>query len=379
MKVVFLGCTHNYSFGFSADITKISYMAKGLAEAGADCVIHNGIVGSDKVTNDQTVLVDDFPVTTYKKRGNQLFSFIRNIRKTYKYVKNEKEKNGRNIAITIMPLYHIYITYWIICKILGYKYVVISHEWGTTLNEKSKLKICLQSLFAKTFGYFANGILPISEYIIEKIEHFKKPYFKVPILAEFNDGHNKDVQKNNTMVYCAAVYYKRIILMLIDSYKIYAKNNGELNLTLILNGPNYLIEEIQKYIDSYHLEERIIIKTKLPYKDLIKEYQEARALIIPLNPDYEQDKARFSQKIAEYLSSKSPILTNKVGEINYYFKENEIITCGYNDISFADAFKWIENHKEECSIIGENGYKRGEIDFNYKTVGEGMYNFLQKL
>ena len=167
--------------------------------------------------------------------------------------------------------------------------------------------------------------------------------------------------------------------MLIDSFRIYVKNGGNLILTLVLNGPETLIEDVQCYINSCGISGKIIIKTKLPYSELLDEYKRAQALIIPLNPNYDQDKARFSQKIAEYLSSKSAILTNKVGEINYYFKKNEIITCDYNENSFADAFKWIEEHKDECKSIGENGYKRGLMDFNYRIVGKGLYNFLNSL
>ena len=379
MKVVFLGCTDNYGLGFSANVTKIGYMAKGLAEAGADCVIHNGIIGSDKVTNDQIATVDGFSITTFKKRGNQLFSFIRNIRKTYKYLKQEREKGGKNIVVTTLSLYHILIAYYIISKVAGYKFVAISHEWGPTLKDAGKIKYWLYCLYAKTFGWFTDGILPISEYIIDRIKHFKKPYYKVPILAEFDKKNELLKKKNDTMVYCASVYFKRVLHMLINAYKIYADNSGKLSLTLILNGPGNLIDDMQGYIDNCGMKGRIIIKTKLPYALLFNEFKSAQALIIPLNPDYDQDKARFSQKIAEYLSSRSAILTNNVGEINYYFKENEIITCDYNETSFANAFKWIEEHKEECRLIGENGYKRGETDFNYKITGKGLNEFFESL
>lgn len=380
MKVVFLGCTFNYGFGFSANITKIGYMAKGLTEAGANCVIHNGIIGSLKVEKDQTVDVDGFLVTTFKKRGNQILSCIRNLGRLYSYLKEEKEDNGENVIVISFPLYHIFLLYWIVSKVLGYKFVAISHEWGPTLKQTSKIKYWSCCLFAKTFGWYVDAILPISEYIINKTKHFKRPYFKVPILAEFKDEERtEEIEKNNSILYCAAVEYKRISYMLIDAYRLYANNDGLIQLTMVLNGPQELIDNVQNYINSCGMQDKIVIKTKLPYDILIQEFKKAQALIIPLNPSYDQDKARFSQKIAEYLSSKSAILTNKVGEINYYFKEEEIITCDYNEKSFAEAFKWIENHKEECKKIGNNGYIRGEKEFDYKKVGEKLYNFLESL
>ena len=378
MKVVFLGCTDNYGFGFSANVTKIGYMAKGLMEAGACCSIHNGIIGSSKVEENQTKVIDGIQVTTFKKRGNQLFSFICNISRTYKYLKQEKEKNGQNIIIITQSLYHILLTYYIMSKLLGYKLVAISHEWGPTLKSINKIKYALLCLYAKTFGWFCDGILPISEYIIEKISHFKKPFFKVPILAEFTEDKELAV-KNNTFVYCASVYYKRVIYMLIDAYNIYIQKGGQINLTLVLNGPQHLLNEVQNYINDISLKGKIIIKTKLPYKELLEEYRRGIALIIPLDPDYDQDKARFSQKIAEYLSTKSAILTNRVGEINYYFNDDEIITCGYNEESFAKTFNWIEQNLEECNAIGIKGYKRGKEEFCYIKVSKKLYDFLNML
>lgn len=377
MKVIFLGCTNNYGFGFSANITKIGYMAKGLMEAGVDCAIHNGIMGSSKVEKDQIVTVDGIPVATFKKK--KLFSFIMNLGKLYRYLKKERVKGEGNVVVTTLSLYHILIAYYLISKIAGYKFVAISHEWGPTLKGNRKIKYWMYCIYAKTFGWYTDGILPISEYIIENIKHFKKPYFKVPILAEFTKEEQDDIEKSNYLVYCASVEYKRVLIMLINAYKIYADNGGNIDMSLVLNGPERMIEDIEKYIESCGMKERIVIKTKLPYNILTQEFKHAQALIIPLNPDYEQDKARFSQKIAEYLSSKSAILTNKVGEINFYFKEDEAITCDYSETSFADAFKWIEEHQEECKSIGIKGYKRGEADFNYKTVGKELKNFLESL
>lgn len=148
---------------------------------------------------------------------------------------------------------------------------------------------------------------------------------------------------------------------------------------MILNGPENYKQNIVKYIEEKELSERIVIKSKLPYKDLINEYLNAKALLIPLDPNYEQDEARFSQKIAEYIASRRPIITNNVGEIKYYFKKDEAIICDFTEEAFADTFKWAEENKGKCDVIGENGYRRGDTDFNYNSKGRELYNFLQTL
>lgn len=379
MKVVFLGCTREFGFGYGANITKVGFMAKGLAEAGVTCVIHNGIVGSEKVQANQTVEFDGYQVTTFRKKGSQHISWLCNVRALYKYLKNERIKGDNNIAILELDLYHIMLLYFFMLKILGYKRVVISHEWGPTIKGEKGLKFCSHCIFAKTFGWFSEGILPISEYIIKKIEHFKKPYFKLPIMADFKEEYEYTPKAENNFVYCASVYYTRIIKMVVDAYAIYKDKGGEVKLTMILNGPESYKQEIAKYVEEKGLVKRILIKSKLPYKDLINEYLNAKALLIPLDPNYEQDEARFSQKIAEYLSSKSPIITNNVGEIKYYFNDDEIIRCEFNEEGFAKVFAWVERNNERAKEIGIKGYERGFKEFDYRYLGKGMYNFFQTI
>lgn len=379
MKIVFLGCTREYGFGFGANITKVGYMAKGLTEAGATCVIHNGIVGSEKVQANQTIDFDGYQVTTFKKKGSQYISWLRNVRALCIYLKKERVKGEKNIAILEYDIYHIMLLYFFILKLLGYKRIVISHEWGPTIKGSKLPQYISLCFFARTFGWFAEGILPISEYIIKKIGHFKKPYYKLPIMADFEEEYEYTQKSGNGFVYCASVYYTRIIKMIIDSYAIYKQEGGEIKLTLILNGPENYKNKIKDYIEKRQLTERIAIKSKLPYKDLINEYLNAKALLIPLNPNYEQDEARFSQKIAEYLSSKSPIITNNVGEIKYYFNDDEIIRCEFNEESFAKAFIWVEENGKRAKEIGLKGYERGLKEFDYRNLGNGMYDFFHTL
>ena len=379
MKVVFLGCTREFGFGFGANITKIGYMAKGLTEAGAECVIHNGIEGSNKVSIDQEVTYDGFRTTTFKKRGSTFISWIRNMRRLYKYLKKERVKGKKNIAILEMDFYHIMLLYFLMLRILGYKRVVISHEWGPTIISKKRIKNSSSRIYARTFGWFSEGILPISEYIIKKIEHFKKPYYKLPIMADFKEEYEYTPKAEKNFVYCASASYTRIIKMIIDSYNLYKQTGGKVKLTLIINASEDYIKEISNIIESKQLAMEIIIKSKLPYKELINEYLNAKALLIPLDPNYEQDEARFSQKIAEYLSSKSPIITNNVGEIKYYFNDDEIIKCDFNESGFAKAFCWVTENEDKAKEIGQKGYERGLKEFDFRHLGKEMYNFFNRI
>ena len=379
MKVVFLGCTDNYGYGFSANVTKFGYVAKGLSENGVECVFHNGVVGSNKLTQDEVKTFDSFRVTTFKKRGSQLISWLLNSNKLFKYLKNEYLQHDNNFIILTRCDIHILLLYVIFSRILGYKIISVSHEWGPTFVNMRFIKRTSSWLYTKLFGHFSDAILPISEYIIERIKHFDKPYYKLPITADFKDLQKCERLPESNFVYCASVYYNRIIEMVIDAYHLFHAEGGKTKLTLILNGPDNLKNSIQEYIKNIHLEDYIIIKSNLKYNILLNEYYSSLALLIPLDPTYAQDEARFSQKIAEYLSSKSPIITNKVGEIKYYFNEDEIITCDYTIDSFSKAFLWVENNKNEAKEIGLRGYYKGLSEFDYRKLGAGLYEVMNGL
>ena len=379
MKVIFLGCTNNYGHGFSANVTKISLVARGLKEMGANCIIHNGIEGYPGLKAVEDVEYNGSRTITYKCYGHKLVSWIFNIRKLYTFLRTEKKQDDNNVLILELPFYHIFLVYVLLARILKYKIVDISHEWGPTVTSEKIIKKPSLWLFAKTFGWMVDGILPISEYIIKKISHFGKPYLKLPILSDFSDSINTSVITENKFVYCASVYYDRIIYKIIDAFHLYNKFGGSYNLILVLNGPLYLQNKVKAYIEKCSLTDRIQVQTNLPYKTLYNTFETASALLIPLDPKCEQDSARFSQKIAEYLSSKTPIITNNVGEICHYFSDNEVIKCDYTEEAFSQAFKWVEHNKETAKQIGLNGYNRGKLSFDYLSNAKKLYSFLQKI
>ena len=109
-------------------------------------------------------------------------------------------------------------------------------------------------------------------------------------------------------------------------------------------------------------------------------YANALALIIPLDPGNIQDEARFSQKIAEYLSSGSPIISNNVGEIRYYFKDKEnIILCDYDIDGFVEVFKWVTRNPDKAKQIGVNGLNLKKKEFDYRELGDRLHKFMQSL
>lgn len=384
MNIIFLDCTQNFGHQFSATNSKTRYMIKGLRAFGDSCTIINSINGMVGINNVEKIFDDETgEVITYPFKKNIFISWLFNIKDLYNDLKSHRKKGDKNFIILEFPDYHIYILYIILARMLNYKIITISHEWGPTITSTRNIRKPSVWLYTKTFGYMVDGILPISEYIIERIKHFKKPYIKLPVIADFSEINETSnvliIEKYSYFLYCVYAGYKRTIIPIIDSYMVYRNNGGNSKLLLILSGSSSQIHVIEDYVKNIKAEEYIIIKTKVPYPELNLLYSNALALIIPLNPYCEQDKARFSQKIAEYLSSGSPIISNNVGEVKHYFVDKKnIILCDYPN-GFSDAFTWVTKNIQNSKEIGQNGYKLGKLNFDFRIIGENIHNFLHNL
>lgn len=380
-NIIFLGCTSGYGYAFSATNSKTEFMARGAVEQGDRVTIHNGILGLKELSA-RTVLHKDglCDVISYPKKGNQLVSWFYNLSNLRTDLRSLYMDDAINIVILEAPDYHIYRIYCYYAHKFGYKVAVISHEWLPTIGDIHPLRRPFSNLYTKTFGNYADAILPISEYIIKKIEHFHKPYFKVPVLASFGDVVKRPVE-TPYFLYCVYAAYTRVILPLIEAFATFKKldKNGY-KLILVLGGADYQVKVVCDFISEHGYNNIIEIRRKIPYTELMDLYNNASGLLIPLDPDSEQDHARFSQKIAEYCSSANPIISCKLGEVDYYFKDKETaIFCDYSKDGFVEAFKWVSENPKESQEVGFAGYELGKQKFNYIVVGKQLHDFFETI
>ncbi len=379
MNIIFLGCTQNYGHQFSAANTKVELLAKGLTIKGNNCMINNGITGCKDIAEREELKISGVgTIVTYPLRKyNQVVGYIKNLPDLRHDLKKFADKKEKNILVLLTPYIHIYLLYIILGRMCGYKIVTISHEWLPTIKRKFWIQNLSSKIYSKTFAWGIHGILPISHYIWQRVEHFGKPMLMTPILAEY-PNEVLDTKKKQEFVYCVYAFYYRVIAKIIDSYKLYRTiSSHPYGLTLVLSGSDSQIKRVQDYIRSLSLQDNIQIRSKLPYAELFSLYQSASSLIIPLDPKSEQDKARFSQKIAEYLSTGTPVISCNVGEIPYYFKDREnIILSDYSIDGFAKTFLWVEENTSQLSAIGYAGFKTGNMCFNYVLFGDKLHNFL---
>lgn len=376
-NVIFLGCTNDYGYTFSACNTKVEFMAKGLNEQGDICCIHNGLAGKLGLKqNEYKNFAGIGTVINYARKGAWYISSFRNYNNLVKDLKRLLQPDMNNWVVLEAPYLPFYYLELLAARKSGYKVVVISHEWLRTMRDRNLLLRWMKHLYSFLFGYSVDAILPISEYIIQRIQKFNKPYLKVPVEADYASIPNLEPRKRY-FLYCVTAEYLRVILMVLGGFKEFSKSNPEYKMILVLAGHEHSINAVYKSIKELRLSDSVEIRHKIPYTELVELYRTASALIVPLDPDYKQDEARFSQKIAEYLSSGTAIISNNVGEVRHYFKDKEnILLNEYSEEGFCRSFVWVASNPQEAIRIGHNGYKVGQNNFDYRICGKQLHNFL---
>jgi glycosyltransferase involved in cell wall biosynthesis len=383
-NIVFLGATDNYPLKFTATNSKNELVARGLLPHAEKITFINSPLGLNKGTHAGDLTGSKYGLEYHLFPKSRGLSLLKNIRSVYKIMKEKRSPGSRNVLLMEHNYYPFYLLFALFAKRLNYKVIVIITEWHIYFERMPLYKKIDYATFDYTFGYFTHAIFPISKLLEEKTAHFKKPMLKIPVLADFEflkpvHYAPKD-ESSEYFMYCGTLGYFSVIQFIIKSYSIFVKRGHQEKLRMVLNGADDLMLEVKKLIAEEGLESFVIIEQRLPFDKLMEGYQHALALLIPLRPE-RQDKARFSHKIGEYLSSGRPIITGNVGEIEQYFehKKNAFIASDYTVEAYADLFTLIATDKELANKVGLEGRKLGEASFNYSTYGQIITDFIDKL
>lgn len=235
-------------------------------------------------------------------------------------------------------------------------------------------------LYQKYVWKLVTGALPISEELSSQIQLANPvlPQLKVPVLVNFESFlfTNNKQKSYDYFLFCGAAAYYKTIKFIIESYK-YA--NLKSKLVLVVNGNNSQLQKIERLIENNEIEKNVVILTGLSYKHLTIYYQNALALLIPLNFN-QQDKARFPHKIGEYSACKRPIISSKWGEVNNYFTDmqNALLINSPNTKEMARKMSLLENNSDLGRFLGENSFALGIKEFNYKNYSRKLYTFFKR-
>lgn len=375
-NIVFIEVSTDYPKCFNAGNTKMEYMARGLNELGCSTLAINNWASSANGNMDETgISKEGVEYRTFNRNGK--INIIENYRKTCRILKERKSNNKTNIAILSTSRSHYMLLDIIAARKCGYKTLFLFHEWRSALK--------MHSIFHKIDAWIKDHIiirlfdayLPISHYLLEKSNNVSKKKKKliVPVLADFS----KIPQQGNIkerFTYCCGIWFIMRHPMLLDAMDMLVEKHLNSELVLILSGNKKDIVLFKENVKTRRCANNITIRTRVPFDELNDIYSSSLGLIIPLEPDSIADTARFSQKIAEYIATGRPIITNAVGEIPYYFKDKEsAYITEYSAEGFYKAMDEIIREQDKAIQVGNNGFEVGKTHFDYRKCSIDLIKF----
>lgn len=372
MKVI-IAAGWGYPSKIHATNIKSEFIARGLIKQGVDVLFLDALWGTFGVRETQYGISEKGVRYVSLPRKYGTFSVFANIFRVVSIFRKEKQYSDKNICISMFgfPMFPIE---WFICKLTGYKKCMLYHEWYQCLGHND--------LISKIYGWlgdnfvprYMDAIHPISHYIEDHCRQFNKPIFNIPILSDFSDI--SIVPTDNKFTYCASAGYLLRNPIVFDAFILVKRQIKDVKLTLVLNQIGNMMDEVKKRIEYCGLNDSVEILHSLTQANLFHTFKTSIGLLIPLDPNNLQDKARFSQKIAEYISMQRPIITSSSGEIPYFFtnKKNAMVV-DYSANSYADAMIYLLTNKKEASDIGKAGFITGQKNFDFQTCGKHLVDF----
>lgn len=376
MNIVFF-ITDNYPNSLGACNVKAEYMALGLKKCGCTVSFADSLVGQSDLSDVVTGESDSgISYCLFPRKKSPLFSPLNNF-KHAKHILKVKKGPEENIAIIIPELIPYYYYLARICHKEGYKVVVQYHEYFTSFPNGGLLGFDYKKR-DQMLGKPVDGILPISHFLEEKAAKFNKPQLILPILSEYSRSNEK-YSGENIFTFCGSAGYLLRYTIFVDAFVEVCKNHNDALLKLVIFGGDSQIAAVKQLLIDKGIERNASIYTQIPQNMLYEMYDTSLGLLIPLDPNNLQDKARFSQKIAEYLGSKRPIITTSVGEIPYYFDKKSAVIVDYTVDGFVEGMELLIEDKKLAECIGKAGYDVGVNNYDYVKNAQKMIEFFKTL
>lgn len=382
MNIVFVGLQGVPYFGRACD-PRLANTANVLAE-NADVAIVNRYSSLKHKTMPGIKLADNVICVEILKRRNTssistILLFVLSILcEPFSLWKIHREKKIDFLHI-YSGHYFDFVLYWIFARLIGAKTVYEYVEYRTEKLERPNLYHRINNRLCDFHGAkLWDACIAISNFLEQKAKEVNPqlPVIKVTPLCDFElfEANNKEIDvAGDYVMFCGHAGYFDVVKFIIDSYNT-SRICKSKKLVLVLGGNEEQVQRVKNY------EKNCIIKSRIPYDDLIALYKHAFALMIPLR-DTIEDIARFPNKVCEYTAAHGLIVTTINGEMKYYFKngENAIVANECTVSAIAKRLDEIEEGVYDINSIRENCYKTGVNNFSIDAYRSSIYIFLSDI
>lgn len=289
---------------------------------------------------------------------------------------NFRIRHGNDVLLHIYSGHYLDILFYhLISRLCGYKVVYQYVEYRMEEKRKNPYHRLNAWLVDRHGMKLCDGVIPISYFLKDRALEVnpKVKYVIGPPICDFSRFDQYRTKKENVVLYCGSAGYFEVVKLVVDSFN-QSKLALEYSLELIISGSDKQIEKIKTYAPN------AIIRTKLPYDELIRSYNRSRILMIPLR-DNVKDISRFPNKICEYAASKGVIVTTCFGEPARFFqdKKSAMIASSFTVDAIRESLDWLEANQQKMERIGENGFQVGTQAFSLDSYIDKFKTFLDEV
>ena len=239
-----------------------------------------------------------------------------------------------------------------------------------------RIKLYLTYKQHETLDKYFNGILVLSHQLKKMLIENHVVEKKILLIPHFID---MDIQKYSPrkrtpyrIGYCGNMEPKNGVKYLVEAFSIIQSEFRNAELILIGNDDAELKKQIGLLQNS-----NIHQLGLLNIKDVEKELRQCSVLVNPRSKSKWAD-AGFPTKIGEYFSTKTPVVSTKVGDLPKYMSDkNELLFAEPNSSkSLAGAIKYIFDNPSMSAGMGMNGYEWACANLEYRSNAQKFIDFI---
>jgi len=389
MAIVIFGDSFSFPEGNSAT-NRIYTYAKGFTENNVNTyVICNR---NDYLTDGNGVIdrIQYFNPINQSERSNSFFK--RNWFKAAKYLNtirlikriNKQDKITAILIDTHESFTHLFSYY--LARRIKAKLIVEKSEHPLRLFQKNTLKKVQGLIKQKIESHFCDGILCISQFLVDYYKHHGLPQGKLFLTpstvdpGRFTQAGEKPVHYPYIGYFGGLTFNRDNIDVLIKAFVLISNKHPD--VYLVVGG--FCTEDERKQLENLILDlkisSRVNLLEYLPRAEIVNYIMHSDILVMVRAKDLET-QASFPSKLTEYLVTSKPVISVNVGEISDYLTDgvNSFLVEPGNCVVLAEKLDYVLNNYKLALEIAQRGKQLTNTIFNYNFQAKRMIGYINSL
>lgn len=212
--------------------------------------------------------------------------------------------------------------------------------------------------------------------------HDSCEFIKVPAVVDYNKFSKTDMTsplgEREYIAYCGDMNNNKDgIYDLLKAFALISKQFSSISLCLIGTASKTELAKIQATVKDLDIVDRVHFTGRIPHSQMPTYLFHAK-LVALARPDNKQAEGGFPSKLAEYLSTGTPTLVTKVGEIPLYIKHNinGFLSEPSNPELFAKNIAIILKDYDKAKQVARAGQQLAINEFAYKAKSKLLADFI---